>query len=113
MIAACGGQAEQNLTFMLMTSYGQFGFNSSGLIPAADMALEDINKNSQVLPGYRLVYDTLRDSQVSQSLSLNVEESTVVALEIFNIKKPRNGLIIAFNTKYTASSISLAHQTLT
>ena len=88
MIAACGGQAEQNLTFMLMTSYGQFGFNSSGLIPAADMALEDINKNSQVLPGYRLVYDTLRDSQVSQSLSLNVEESilpTVVAK--FSIKR--------------------------
>ena len=67
MIAACGGQTEpeQNLTFLLMTSFGQFGFNSSGLMPAADMALEDINNNSQVLPGYRLVYDTLRDSQVN------------------------------------------------
>jgi hypothetical protein len=64
-----GGQvqaaAERNLTFMLITSFGQFGFNSSGLMPAADMALEDINSNPHVLPGYRLMYDTLRDSQVS------------------------------------------------
>ena len=65
LIAVCGGQAEHNLTFMLMTSFGQFGFNSSGLMPAADMALEDINSNPQVLPGYSLTYDTLRDSQVS------------------------------------------------
>ncbi len=57
--------AERNLTFMMITSFGQFGFNSSGLMPAADMALEDINSNPQVLPGYRLMYDTLRDSQVS------------------------------------------------
>ena len=60
-------QAAQHtdLTFMLMTSFGQYGFNSSGLIPAADMALEDINRNSHVLPGYNLMYDTLRDSEVS------------------------------------------------
>jgi hypothetical protein len=64
-----GGQvqaaAEHNLTFILITSFGQFGFNSSGLMPAADMALEDINSNPRILPGYRLMYDTLRDSQVS------------------------------------------------
>lgn len=53
-----------SLTFMMMTSFGQYGFDSSGLIPAADMALEDINSNSDVLPGYNLGYDVLRDSQV-------------------------------------------------
>ena len=65
LLTAVGGKAEQNLTFMLITSFGQFGFNSSGLMPAVDMALEDINSNLQVLPGYSLMYDTLRDSQVS------------------------------------------------
>ena len=53
-----------NLTFMLIISYGQFGFNSSGGIPAAEMALEDINENPSILPGYNLVYDRIRDSQV-------------------------------------------------
>ena len=53
-----------NLTFMLITSFGQFGFNSSGGLPAAEMALEDINKDPDVLPGYNLVHDSIRDSQV-------------------------------------------------
>ena len=53
-----------NLTFMLITSFGQFGFNSSGGLPAAEMALEDINNNPDVLLGYNLVYDSIRDSQV-------------------------------------------------
>ena len=67
LFAVCGGpgQAEHNLTFILMTSFGQNGFKTSGLMPAADMALEDINNNPQVLPGYNLMYDTLRDSEVS------------------------------------------------
>ena len=55
-----------NLTFMLITSFGQFGFNSSGGLPAAEMALEDINNNPDVLPGYNLVYDKVRDSQVME-----------------------------------------------
>ena len=58
--------AEHNLTIMLITSFGEFGFNSSGAIPAADVALEDINRNSSMLPGYRLVYDKPRNSQVIQ-----------------------------------------------
>lgn len=50
---------------MFITSFGQFGFNSSGAVPAADMALEDINSDPDILPGYNLVYDQVRDSQVS------------------------------------------------
>lgn len=55
---------EHNLTYMLVTSFGQFGFNSSGIVPAADLALENINNDPNILQGYELVYDEVRDSQV-------------------------------------------------
>ena len=58
------GESVHNLTFMFMTSFGQSGFNASGVVPAADIALEDINSHPDVLNGYQLVYDTVRDSQV-------------------------------------------------
>ena len=61
-----GASQYSNLTLIMMTSFGKFGFNSSDLIPATDMALEDINENSHILPGYNLVYNTLRDTQASQ-----------------------------------------------
>ena len=61
---------QSNLTFMLITSFGQFGFNSSGVIPAADMALEGINNDPNILEGYKLVYDQVRDSQVCQFLCI-------------------------------------------
>ena len=61
-----GGQSAENtnLTFMLIISFGEFGFNSSGGLPAAEMALEAINSDPDVLPGYNLVYDRIRNSQV-------------------------------------------------
>ena len=55
---------QTNLTFLFITSFGQHGFNSSGVVPAADIALEDINADPDVLSGYNLVYDEVRDSQV-------------------------------------------------
>ncbi len=58
-------ECNQNLTFMFMTSFGRFGLNSSGVIPAADIALEAINADPNILPGYDLVYDRIRDSEVS------------------------------------------------
>lgn len=59
-------KCNQNLTFMFVTSFGRFGLNSSGAIPAADIALEAINAHPNILPGYDLVYDRIRDSEVSQ-----------------------------------------------
>ena len=56
---------DKNLTFMFITSSGLFGYNSSGTRPAADIALKMINERSGLLDGYRLVYDKVRDSQVS------------------------------------------------
>ena len=55
-----------NLTFMMIASYGQHGFNSSGALPAVDMALEDINSDPDILSGYNLMYDKVRDSMVSK-----------------------------------------------
>ena len=52
---------------MFMTSFGRFGLNSSGAVPAADIALEAINANPNILAGYNLVYDRVRDSEVSLS----------------------------------------------
>lgn len=59
-------KCNQNLTFMFVTSFGRFGLNSSGAIPAADIALEAINADPNILPGYDLVYDRIRDSEVNQ-----------------------------------------------
>ena len=53
-----------DLNIMLIVSFGQSGFNSSGVVPAADIALEDINRTPDLLPGYTLKYDKIRDSQV-------------------------------------------------
>ena len=60
----CVGESVHNLTFMFVTSFGQSGFNASGVVPAADIALEDINNHPDVLQGYNLMYDKVRDSQV-------------------------------------------------
>jgi hypothetical protein len=62
----CVGESVHNLTFMFVTSFGQSGFNASGVVPAADIALEDINNHPDVLQGYNLMYDKVRDSQVKQ-----------------------------------------------
>ena len=58
------GESTHNLTFMFITSFGQFGFNASGVVSAAGIALEDINNDPNILSGYHLVYDQVRDSQV-------------------------------------------------
>ena len=59
-----GVSSAHNLTFLFITSFGQSGFNASGVVPAADIALEDINSHQNVLSGYTLMYDQVRDSQV-------------------------------------------------
>lgn len=65
-----------NLTFMLIISYGQHGYNSSGALPAADMALENINSDPDILSGYNLMYDKVRDSMVYIRKSSTISRST-------------------------------------
>ena len=43
---------------------GAGGFDSSGVIPAVDIALEEIERNN-LLPGYNLTYDQPIDSEVA------------------------------------------------
>ena len=64
LIFTAAGEPQHNLTFMFITSFGQGGFNSSRYVPAADMALEDINQSPNILDDYYLTYDKLRDSEV-------------------------------------------------
>ena len=64
------GSPSYNISFMFITSFGEFGINSSGVVPAAEMAVRDINYRSALLPGYVLTYDAVRDSQVSSRLSI-------------------------------------------
>eukprot|EP00731_Ephydatia_muelleri_P020698 Em0013g425a len=70
-LAGIGCVQSANLTFMFITSFGQFGLNSSGVVPAADMAIRDINSRSGLLPGYRLMYDSVRDSQCQNDIALD------------------------------------------
>ena len=50
--------------FSLIISGGENGYNSSGGIPSIDIALEAVERE-QLLPGYNLTYDTVRNSKVS------------------------------------------------
>ena len=51
------------LTFALHVSFGEDGFNSSGIIPAINLALEHVNANQSIMTNYTLEY-TLGDSKV-------------------------------------------------
>lgn len=50
------------LFFVLLSSLGGI-YRTSGCIPGVKMALDEINRNPHMLPGYSLHY-TLKDSQV-------------------------------------------------
>ena len=49
--------------FSLIVSGGENGFRSTGVIPAIDIALEEIERQ-QILPGYNLTYDKYQNSKV-------------------------------------------------
>ena len=74
MVHFVGCVESTNLTFMFVTSFGQFGLNTSGVVPAAEMATRDINARSGLLPGYTLIYDSAGDSQVWNSSDLLMQK---------------------------------------
>jgi len=56
--------AQTHLYFSLIISFGRYGFNSSGTIPAMKIALDRV-REMQILPGYVLENSPVRDSKVS------------------------------------------------
>lgn len=52
-----------NVYFSLIVSNGEFGYNSTGAIPAVDIALEYV-KSNQILPDYNLMYERVGNSKV-------------------------------------------------
>ena len=56
------------LRIMFFTSNGGELFNSSGAVPAVDLALKDIAASPGVLGRYSLSYTTVFDSRVSTSV---------------------------------------------
>ena len=51
------------LKYALFTS--SVGFDSSGAVPAIELAEEMVNNNGSILPGYKLVHTEVRDTLVS------------------------------------------------
>ena len=62
-LAPASGEEQQLLFSFITTHTGDLV--SSGAIPMVDLALEQINNNSSILPGYSLGYTSVLDSQVS------------------------------------------------
>ena len=57
--------ASKIIYFGHITSYGESGFNSSGAVPAVELAVEHVNNNASILAGYKLVSTPVMDSEVS------------------------------------------------
>ena len=63
-ISLVSGQgALKHVYFSFIVSNGQYGYRSSGAVPSVDIALEAI-QSQQLLPGYNLTYETIRNSKV-------------------------------------------------
>ena len=54
-----------SIYFSYITSITGAGFRSGGAIPVVDLALEQINNRTDILPNYTLSYRTIRDSKVN------------------------------------------------
>ena len=58
-----GARESSPVYFSLITSGGENGYRSTGGIPSIHLALDAVNK-TELLPGYNLTYDNVRNSKV-------------------------------------------------
>ena len=58
-----GNAKVRQLYFSLMVSSAA-GLNTSGVVPAVERALQDINNDSTILPGYSIHYTRVVDTKV-------------------------------------------------
>ena len=68
--AMFGAAQSQELRYALFTSGTTGGFDSSGVVPAIELAEELINADSSILPGYNLTHTPVVDTMVSLVFSL-------------------------------------------
>ena len=57
------GEEKSNIYFSLMVSSAPT-LDTTGVVPAVNKVLDAINSDSTILPGYRLEYSTVLDTQV-------------------------------------------------
>ena len=65
LVGVCAGEDTKPVYFSMIISGGEYGYNSSGGIPSIDIALEAVQRR-QLLPGYNLTYDRIRNSKVAR-----------------------------------------------
>ena len=70
-LCACGTGEKVPLSFSYITTKSG-NFVSSGAIPVVDLALEQINNRTDILPNYTLSYTTILDSRVKTNVAINV-----------------------------------------
>ncbi|KAL5493728.1 hypothetical protein EMCRGX_G014948 [Ephydatia muelleri] len=70
--------ASKIIYFGHITSYGESGFNSSGAVPAVELAVEHVNNNTSILAGYKLVSTPVMDSECDHIKSLDAFFLSVV-----------------------------------
>ena len=68
--SACGSGEKTPLYFSYITTRTG-SFVASGAIPVVDLALEQINNRTDILPNYTLNYTTILDSKVGSATEYN------------------------------------------
>ncbi len=63
--AMLGAAHNQELRYALFSSGPTGGFDSSGAVPAIELAEELINADNSILPGYNLTHTPVVDTMVS------------------------------------------------
>lgn len=83
VVGRVAAQNETALHIAFITSFGR-QYNSSGTVPALELALQEINNRRDVLPGYNLSLfeGTYGDSQV---LPLNVFVHGIVLCTVYKL----------------------------
>ncbi|XP_064390853.1 gamma-aminobutyric acid type B receptor subunit 2-like [Halichondria panicea] len=66
-----GAAHNQELRYALFTSGPTGGFDTSGVVPAIELAEELINADSSILPGYNLTHTSVVDTMCDRTVSLN------------------------------------------
>ena len=62
----CSHGVLRQVYFSFIVSNGENGYRSSGAVPAIDIALETVQQ-LQILPGYNLTYDVVKNSKVAST----------------------------------------------